>query len=91
MTVGNDATMATYTAERATAPMTSADLDAVAVGLANAIRRMVESGSRIRLVRVGYEPARRVWMGVFEAESAQLLHLALRLAQLPAADVSKVG
>ena len=79
--------MPIHLAERATPPMAPRDVHAISVSLSNASRRLTDAGRRIRSVSASYDADRRRWVGVFDADTADTVHEAIRLAQLPRASV----
>jgi hypothetical protein len=78
-----------FLAERNAPLMTPADLDTTHGVLQAASRRLTRSGRPVRLLRSTYLPARQRWIGTFTAATADTVHHAFEIAQLPVVEVSE--
>ena len=84
-----DRTAQIFLAERAAPAMSQVDLHAIHSLLAQASRRLTESGTPIQLLRSTYLPTRQRWIGTFTAAAAETVHRTVEIAQLPAMHVSQ--
>ena len=84
-----DRTAQIFLAERAAPAMNQVDLHAIHSLLAQASRRLTESGTPIELLRSTYLPTRQRWIGTFTAAAAETVHRTVEIAQLPAMHVSE--
>jgi hypothetical protein len=78
-----------FLAERTAPAMSQVDLHAIHSVLAKASRRLSESGRPVQLLRSTYLPTRRQWIGTFRAATAETVHRAVEIAQLPSVQVSQ--
>jgi hypothetical protein len=82
-------TVQLFLAERVTPAMTRPDQYAIHWLLINASRRLSESGTPVALLRSTYLPSRGRWTATFSATSAETVHRAIEIAQLPSVEVSE--
>jgi len=67
--------------------MSAADLASLHAAIAEAADRLGAENAHVSCTRTIYVPSQGRWIAVFEAEAADFVHRAARIAQLPPGEV----